>query len=78
MAANSVCASGCALIWLAGSPRCMSSSAQIGFHAAYLMNAPSGLPEVSSSANAVIGAYLNALGLPEVAISRLINGGGTN
>ena len=66
---NSVCASACALIWLAGSPRNMTSSAQIGFHAVYVDEA--GVPEISSSGNAIVGSYLNALGLPEVAVLKL-------
>ena len=62
-----ICASSCALIWLAGSPRGMSSNARIGFHAAYLI--ASG--EVSSSANALIGSYLSKLNLSESAIWKL-------
>jgi len=69
VAPNDVCASACALIWLAGSPRNMSSSARIGFHAVYV-NA-SGVPEISSSGNAVVGSYLNSLGLPEAAVLKL-------
>lgn len=67
--ANDVCASACALIWLAGTPRQMSSSARIGFHAVY-MDA-SGAREVSSSGNAIVGSYLNSLGLPEAAVFEL-------
>jgi hypothetical protein len=47
----------------------MSSSAQIGFHAVYV-EAPGGA-EISSSGNAIVGSYLNTLGLPERAIARL-------
>ena len=67
--ANDVCASACALIWLSGTPRQMSANAKIGFHAAYLDN--DGTKEVSSSGNAVVGSYLNSLGLPEPAIAEL-------
>ena len=63
------CASACALIWLAGLPRYMSSSAQIGFHAVYVKE--SGVPEISAPGNAIVGSYLNTLGLPEVAIRNL-------
>ena len=66
---NGICASACALIWLAGSPRNMTSSAQIGFHAVYVDEA--GVPEISAPGNAVVGSYLNTLGLPEVAIRNL-------
>ena len=47
----------------------MTSSAQIGFHAVYVDEA--GVPEISSSGNAIVGSYLNALGLPEVAVLKL-------
>ena len=63
---NDVCASACALIWLAGTPRQMSANARIGFHAVYMNT--SGATEVSSSGNAIVGSYLNSLGLPEAAI----------
>ncbi len=58
------CASACALAWLGGRVRAMSESARIGFHAA--SNADTG--EVTSVGNAVIGAYLNQLGMPTSAI----------
>jgi hypothetical protein len=61
---GATCASGCAMIWLAGTPRSMSSKASIGFHAAY--NRDSG--QVTSSGNAVVGSYLNSLGLSDKAI----------
>jgi formylglycine-generating enzyme required for sulfatase activity len=66
---HGLCASACALIWLAGSPRRMSSSAQIGFHAVYVDE--SGVPEISAPGNAIVGSYLNALGLPEAAVLKL-------
>jgi len=61
-----VCASACALIWLAGIPRKMSAAAKIGFHAVYKDIA--GTAEVSSSGNAIVGSYLHSLGLSEAAI----------
>jgi len=69
VAPNSRCASACALIWLAGVPRQMASTARVGFHAAYYDTA--GVKEVSSSGNAIVGSYLNALGLPERAVLSL-------
>jgi hypothetical protein len=54
------CASACAIAWLGGTKRFMGAEAKIGFHAAY--NAQTG--RESGAANAVIGAYLNKLGLP--------------
>jgi ATP-dependent protease ClpP protease subunit len=53
------CASACALIWLAGQPRYMSPSAQIGFHAAY--NENSG--QEGGMANALVGAFLTKMEL---------------
>jgi hypothetical protein len=58
------CASACALAWLGGRARAMSQSARIGFHAA--STADNG--EITAVGNAVIGAYLNQLGLPTSAI----------
>ena len=59
------CASACALIWLSGHPRYMSSTARIGFHAAY----DAANQQATSSGNAVVGAYLNKLGLSYNAIA---------
>jgi hypothetical protein len=63
---NMLCASACALAWLAGRVRIMSATGRIGFHAAYTNE--NGQANVSSAANAVVGAYLNQLGLPTSAI----------
>jgi ATP-dependent protease ClpP protease subunit len=60
------CASACALIWLGGMKRFMAKGAQVGFHAAYIED-NSGKRE-SGMANALIGAYLNQLGLSQRAI----------
>ena len=60
------CASACALAWLGGRTRLLSSTARVGFHAAYI-NAE-GQAAVSSAGNALVGAYLNQLGLPTSAI----------
>jgi hypothetical protein len=59
------CASACALIWLAGTPRTWSSTSYIGFHAVYQ---DSGQKEISSSGNAEVGAYLYGLGFSYAAI----------
>jgi hypothetical protein len=58
------CASACALAWLGGAKRFMGSTAQIGFHAAW--NAQSG--DVSGAGNALVGAYLNKIGMSPSAI----------
>ena len=60
------CASACALAWLGGRVRYMSNAARVGFHAAYVD--AGGQPAVSSAGNALVGAYLNQLGLPASAI----------
>lgn len=65
--ADTFCASACALAWLGGTQRFMSKTAKIGFHAAY--NDASGFARESGMANAIVGAYLNSLGLPDQAIA---------
>ncbi|MER8648965.1 hypothetical protein [Mesorhizobium sp. M0586] len=66
VASDALCASACALAWLAGTPRLAGERANIGFHASYVVN--NGSTSVSGVANALIGAYLNQLGLSENAI----------
>jgi hypothetical protein len=58
------CASSCALAWLGGTTRFMGSRAQVGFHAAY----DGQTNQVTSSGNALVGAYLNKIGLPYSAV----------
>jgi hypothetical protein len=58
------CASACALAWLGGARRYLAEGAKIGFHAAH--DARSG--DVSGIGNALVGAYLNKIGLPTQAI----------
>jgi hypothetical protein len=58
------CASSCALAWLGGTKRLMASKAQIGFHAA--SDRETG--KVTSVGNALVGAYLNKIGLPYSAV----------
>jgi hypothetical protein len=64
--ANATCASACAVAWLGGRQRLMGANARIGFHAAYLVQ--DGKAETTGVGNALVGAYLNQLGLPERAI----------
>ena len=59
---DTTCASACAIAWLAGTPRLMGRKARIGFHAASIGGAETG------AGNALVGAYLERLGLPERAI----------
>jgi hypothetical protein len=63
---NMYCAYACALAWLAGRVRLMSATARVGFHAVY--TSEDGETRVSSAGNAIVGAYLNQLGLPMPAI----------
>ena len=58
-----VCASACALAWLGGAPRMMSEHSQIGFHATSVNGV------VSGAGNALVGAYLNQLGISSDAIA---------
>lgn len=60
------CTSACALIWVAGNPRYLSNSSQVGFHASY-RNVDGQLEEVGV-ANAIVGRYLTLLNLPEKAV----------
>ena len=59
------CASGCALIWLAGARRYVWDTARIGFHGAF---DPTTM-EQSGLGNRMIGAYLDKLGLSTEAIA---------
>lgn len=63
------CASMCGYIWLAGSPRKLAPTSYVGFHAAYSLK--DGKPVETGSGNALIGAYLNQIGLGEKAIYAL-------
>lgn len=63
---NMQCASACALAWLGGRTRFMGNAARVGFHAVYTDN--NGRADVSSAGNALVGAYLNQLGLPADAV----------
>jgi hypothetical protein len=60
------CASACALAWLGGTRRLVGQDASVGFHSAYVLKSYG--PVESSSGNAILGAYLNQLGLSENAI----------
>ena len=60
------CMSACALAWLGGHRRYMGGSAKIGFHASYVWVA--GTQVERGVGNALIGAYMNSLGLPERAV----------
>jgi hypothetical protein len=60
------CASACAIAWLGGVIRYMGQTARVGFHAAYRMD--NGRATETGAGNALVGAYLNELGLSDAAI----------
>lgn len=65
------CHSICAVIWVSGTRRYMSPNANISVHAAYRLEANTeGATDAAESgvANAIVGAYLNQLGLSRAAI----------
>jgi formylglycine-generating enzyme required for sulfatase activity len=62
-----ICASACALAWLAGRPRFMAPKARIGFHAPW--HGDPDRPEASTAGSAVVGGYLRDLGLTSAAIA---------
>ena len=64
---DAFCASACALAWLGGSKRFMESKAAIGFHAAFTEK--DGKLREDGVGNALVGAYLNQLGLPDRAVA---------
>lgn len=66
VAEGSVCASSCALIWLAGSPRFLAPKGMIGFHASY--REESGKLIETGVGNAMVGHFLSQLNLPERAV----------
>jgi hypothetical protein len=61
-----LCASACASAWLGGTKRLMGPGALIGFHAAYIDQ--NGQAIETGAGNALLGAYLSKLGLPDRAI----------
>jgi ATP-dependent protease ClpP protease subunit len=62
---EAICASGCALVWLAGVRRYVWETARIGFHGAFNPRTMEG----SGPGNAIVGAYLNKLGLSYEAVA---------
>lgn len=65
VADGSVCASACAIAWLGGTKRYLSSGGRLGFHAA------SGENGISAPGNALVGAYMARLGLKADAVYAL-------
>jgi len=63
-----VCASACAIAWLGGAKRLLGQTARVGFHAAY-RNEGRRANNESGVGNALLGAYLNRLGLSDKAVA---------
>ena len=63
---GTLCASACALAWLGGKTRWAGPDARIAFHAAWKLE--NGRKVETGSGNALVGAYLQSLGLSEDAI----------
>ena len=68
---QTMCASSCALIWLGGSQRFAEDTSLVGFHAAYVYR--NGKAVEVGVGNALIGSYLNELGLSDSAIIFVTN-----
>ncbi len=58
------CVSSCALIWLAGQKRMTMPRARVGFHSAYIEH-KDGKKVTTAVGNALVGAYLNGIGMNE-------------
>ena len=63
---DATCASACGLIWLGGIQRSLGLRARIGFHAAWVET--DGRKLETGSGNALVGSYLNRLGLTDTAV----------
>jgi hypothetical protein len=71
---GSDCLSSCALIWLAGHTRHLGRSSRIGFHAAYTED-KGGKKTPAATGNALVGSYLNSLGLNESIVAFVTKAG---
>jgi hypothetical protein len=63
------CLSICATMWISGEHRVVDEESKIGFHQAYNSSDEEGAQNAAGESNAVLGAYLNSLGLGVKAIS---------
>ncbi|UVF22283.1 hypothetical protein HPT29_026755 (plasmid) [Microvirga terrae] len=63
---DALCASACALAWLGGKTRWAGPEARIAFHAAWKLE--NGRKTEAGTGNALVGAYLQSLGLSQDAI----------
>lgn len=64
---KSECVSACAIAWLGGAARYLGTDALVGFHAFYTVGDNGQLTE-NGVGNALVGAYLNRIGLSDSAI----------
>lgn len=64
---DSTCVSACALIWVAGAERFVTTSGKIGFHAIYTQDGY-GRQRETAMGGALVGQYLTELGLSDRAI----------
>lgn len=67
MVGKPLCASGCALAWLAGEHRYATPESKIGFHAAYIGKGK--YATETGMGNALIGSYLARLGLSDAVVT---------
>ena len=67
------CFSACADIWLAGTPRMRGANAKIGLHSAAARNPETNERKPSAGGNAITGAYLKELGLPDAFIAYAVS-----
>lgn len=73
---GATCASACAIAWVGGRKRFLAKHSLLGFHAAYKVK--NGDAVESGAGNAILGAYLNQLGLSFAAIYAITHAGPEN
>lgn len=73
IAENTRCASACALAWLGGNRRYLTTTSQIGFHSSYVKIGD--YKRISLSGNELVGRYLRALGTDDRAFSYITGPG---
>lgn len=64
---GAICASACAAAWLGGTRRYIGASARVGFHSSYTRDWRN-IPTESRGGNALLGAYLNRMGVADRAV----------
>lgn len=74
---KSRCASACAIAWLAGQPRMLTKESSIGFHAVSVED-DKGKAVTTGVGNALVGSYLNSLGLGDEVVAFVTLAGPTD